>query len=141
MEPDIEVRVRMANINSEKKTVMMEFCRPLAEYAWLVEEIHKNGKEMGNEEAVDKAIDDMPGDYVIRSFLIGNKAQVKNMCITEYNEAKTIKMIPEEGQEEREDKLGRLVTKLISLGRNGDVQRAAADKEVRTMLYKELNIV
>ena len=43
----------------------MNICRPLAEYAWLVERIRKNrkaGMEIG--EAVDKAIDDMPVDYL-----------------------------------------------------------------------------
>ena len=71
----------------------MDICRPLAEYAWLVERIRKNrkaGMEIG--EAVDKAIDDMPVDYLIRMFLIGNRAEVKDMCITEYNEAETMKM-------------------------------------------------
>jgi len=29
----------------------------------------------------------MPVDYTIRMFLIGNRAEVKDMCITEYNEA------------------------------------------------------
>ena len=52
------------------------------------------------EEAVDKAINDMPKEYVIRPFLIGNKAEVKDMCITEYNEAETMKMIREESREE-----------------------------------------
>lgn len=145
LEPDIEVRVRMININSGKNPEMMKSCRPLAEYAWLVEEIRKNRKGMEIEEAVDKAIDDMPQDYEIRPFLMGNKAEVKDLCITEYNEAETMKMIREEsheeGREEGEDKLGRLVTQLMSLGRTDDVQRAAADKEVRGVLYKEFNII
>lgn len=77
----------------------MNICRPLAEYAWLVERIRKNrkaGMEIG--EAVDKAIDDMPVDYLIRMFLIGNRAEVKDMCITEYNEAETLQMTREEGR-------------------------------------------
>lgn len=149
LEPDIEVRVRMININSGKNPEMMKSCRPLAEYAWLVEEIRKNRKGMEIEEAVDKAIDDMPQDYEIRPFLMGNKAEVKDLCITEYNEAETMKMIREEsheegrkeGQKEGEDKLGRLVTQLVSLGRTSDIQKAAVDKAARTLLYKEFNII
>ena len=161
VEPDIEVRVRMININSGKNPEMMKSCRPLAEYAWLVGEIRKNRKGMEIEEAVDKAINDMPKEYVIRPFLIGNKAEVKDMCITEYNEAETMKMIREEsreegreegrregrkegrkeGQKEGEDKLGRLVTQLVSLGRTSDIQKAAVDKAARTLLYKEFNII
>lgn len=52
------------------------------------------------EEAVDKTIDDMPGTYTIRPLLIGNRAEVKDMCITEYNEAETMKLFKEEGREE-----------------------------------------
>ena len=112
-------------------------------------------------EAVDKAINDMPADYQIRMFLMGNRAEVKDMCITEYNEAETMKMLREEGrkegreegreegrkegrkegQEEGEDKLGRLVSLLILKGRNEDVQKAATDKAVRANLYKEFKIL
>jgi hypothetical protein len=123
----------------------MDACRPLAEYAWLVERIRKNrkaGMEIG--EAVDKAIDDMPVDYSIRMFLIGNRAEVKDMCITEYNEAETMKMFREEGreegQEQGEDRLGQLVSVLISKGRSEDVQRAATNKEARKRLYEEFNM-
>lgn len=124
----------------------MDICRPLAEYAWLVERIRKNrkaGMEIG--EAVDKAIDDMPVDYLIRMFLIGNRAEVKDMCITEYNEAETMKMFREEGRkegiEEGEEKLGKLVSLLISVGRGGEVQTVVINREVREALYKEFNIV
>jgi hypothetical protein len=150
MEPDIEVKTRMININYGHNTKLMKACRPLAEYAWFVEQIRGNrinGMEIG--EAVDKAINDMPADYQIRMFLMGNRAEVKDMCITEYNEAETMKMLREEGREEGrkegreegEDKLGRLVSLLILKGRNEDVQKAATDKAVRANLYKEFKIL
>ena len=142
MEPDIEVRVRMININHGHNTELMKACRPLAEYAWLVDQIRENrktGLEIG--EAIDKAIDDMPMEYTIRMFLIGNRAEVKGMCITEYNEAETMKMFRKEGKEEGEEKLGRLIALLISNKRTDDAQRAAVDKEIRAALYKEFNII
>ena len=132
----------MININHGHNTELMKACRPLAEYAWLVDQIRENrktGLEIG--EAVDKAIDDMPMDYAIRMFLIGNRAEVKGMCITEYNEAETMKMFREEGREEGEDKLGRLVSLLISKGRTGDIEKAATDKAVRANLYREFEII
>ena len=94
IEPDIEVKARMININYGKNKKLMEACKPLAEYAWLVEEIRSNSKHMDIETAVDQAID------LIKSILIGNKAEVKDMCITEYNEAETMQMFREEGREE-----------------------------------------
>ena len=100
-----------------------------------IRESRKAGFEIG--EAVDKAIDDMPMEYAIRMFLIGNRAEVKGMCITEYNEAETMKMFREEG----EDKLGRLVSMLILKGRAGDAEKAATDKVTRANLYEEFGIV
>ena len=46
--------------------------------------------------AIDKAIDDMPEDYELKPFLIAHKAEVKDMCLTEYNEAETMQMFKEE---------------------------------------------
>ena len=72
---------------------------------------------MGIEEAVDRAIDDMPEDFVTRQFLIGHKAEVKDMCITEYNEAETLRMIREEGREEgREQGVMELLAKQVRAG-------------------------
>lgn len=97
---DIEARVRMININYGKNEGLMAACRPLKEYAWLVDRIRRNRESLGLEEAVDEAITGMPGDFEIREFLIGHRAEVKDMCITEYNEAETLQMIREEGIEE-----------------------------------------
>ncbi|MCI9582196.1 MAG: hypothetical protein HFG46_00690 [Clostridium sp.] len=74
------------------------------------------------------------------------------MCITEYNEAETMRMLRQEGLEEGrkegrkegrsegEDKLGKLVSLLISQGRNNDIQRAAVNREARMALYEEFGI-
>lgn len=99
-EPDIAVRVRMLNINYGRNRGLMEACRPLAEYAWLIARIRTYKLELQIEEAVDMALDEMPKDFEIRSFLMGNRAEVKQMCITEYNESETMQMFKEEGRKE-----------------------------------------
>lgn len=76
-------------------------------------------------------------EYAIRMFLIENGAEVKGMCITEYKEAETMKVFREEG----EDRLGKLMTLLISAQRTEDAEKAAIDKEKRRTLYKEFEIV
>ncbi len=93
VEAGIEARVRMININYGKNESLLAFCRPLKEYAWLVGRIRANQESMGIEEAVDRAIVEMPEDFVIRQFLIGHRAEVKDMCITEYNEAKCKRLL------------------------------------------------
>ena len=81
----------------------MELCRPLNEYSWFTSRIRivkKEKKEMTLEEAVDKVMKEVPEDFLIRPFLMANKAEVKRMCITEYNEERTMKLTFEEGREE-----------------------------------------
>lgn len=134
---DVEVRVRMLNINYGHNRELMEACKPLSEYAWFVEEIRENRKDMGIEEAIDMAIDNVPENFEIRRFLVGNRAEVKDMCMTEYNEAETMQMFKEEG----EDRLGELIEQLLAKGRLSDVQRAATDKAARAELYKEFGMV
>ena len=46
------------------------------------------------------AISELAEDSVLKPFLMKHKAEVKNMCITEYDETKTMNMFREEGREE-----------------------------------------
>lgn len=100
MESDIQVRVQMININYGKNKEMMSACRPLMEYAWFIAEIRRNNENMDIETAVDTALSAMPEDFELKKLLIANKAEVKQMCITEYNEAETMEQFREEGREE-----------------------------------------
>ncbi len=48
--------------------------------------------------AIDKALDDMPDDFVIKPFLMANRAEVRNMCLTEYNEEKIAETFRTDGE-------------------------------------------
>ena len=88
-EGDIEVKVTMLNINYGKNKKLMEVCEPLNEYAWLVDAIRKHQKNLMNlEAAVDTAIYEMPDEFIIKKFLLSNKAEVKGMFLTEWDQEK-----------------------------------------------------
>ena len=59
-------------------------------------------KSLTVENAVDKALDEMPLDFKIRSYLISNRSEVRRMCITEFDEEKVRRAFKREAQEERE---------------------------------------
>ena len=163
-EYDIETRVRMININHGHNRELMARCRPLEEYAWLIDRIRSNSASMGIENAVDSAMDDMPESFEIRQCLLAHRAEVKNMCITEYNEVETMQMLKEEfaeegrkkgrkegreegrkegrkeGREEGETMLGQLVALLLSKGLIADVEKAASDHEARAVMYEKYGI-
>ena len=98
--PDIEVSVRMININHEQNKDLLDACEPLKEYSWLMQEIRSNRKIMEIEDAVDKALADMPKEFVIRSFLEAHKVEVSGMLLTEYNEAETMELFKQDGIKE-----------------------------------------
>ncbi|MBO6107999.1 MAG: hypothetical protein J6P16_01185, partial [Eubacterium sp.] len=54
---DIQVRVRMLNINYGHNNALLSKCRPLMEYSWFVERVRINrDKGMSIEKAVDKTL-------------------------------------------------------------------------------------
>ncbi|MBQ6504444.1 MAG: hypothetical protein IJI57_11090 [Flexilinea sp.] len=100
-DPDINVKVRMLNINYGHNRELLNACRPLHDYAFLINQIRfhqSNGLSI--EAAVDHAIRDLSNDSVIKPFILKNKAEVKRMCITEYDEVRTMNLFKEEGREE-----------------------------------------
>ena len=121
-EGDIEVRVAMLNINFGKNQKLMEACQPLYEYAWLVDAVRRHQSEkMDLNAAVDATIDEMPDAYMIKKFLIENRAEVKSMFLTEYNEEKVLEKEREEGRMEgrkegREERDLEIAAKLIKEG-------------------------
>ena len=102
--PDIEVSVRMINVNRGRNQELLDACEPLKEYSWLMQEIRNNRKSMQIEDAVDKALMDMPKGYVIKPFLDAHKVEVSGMLLTEYNEAETMELFRKDGEKEGVDK-------------------------------------
>ena len=100
---DIEVKVRMLNVNVGRNKGLLDACRPLGEYSWLVDEVRRNNmtkNEEGMSSAIDKAISSMPDDFVIKPFLEAHRAEVKGMLLTEYNEAEQMELFKEDGRRE-----------------------------------------
>ena len=117
---DIEVKVRMLNVNIGRNGMLLEACRPLGEYSWLVDEIRRNNTtndEDGMSSAVDRAITDMPDNFVIKSFLELHRTEVKGMLLTEYNEAEAMELFREEGR--AEGRAEGIIDTLISLVQKG----------------------
>ena len=96
IEPDISVNVKMININYGKNGEVLEKCKILEEYSWLVDKIREFSVNAEIAEAVDKTLEEMPESFALKPFLLMHKAEVSDMCITEYDAAETLKAIGEE---------------------------------------------
>ena len=90
---DIEVTVKMININNGRNEKLLNSCRPLKDYAMFVEQVRKYGAiydadaEIESEklaDAINNAIDSLPEDSEIKAILESRRAEVVKLCIEEY---------------------------------------------------------
>jgi len=98
---DIEVKVEMININFGRNAELLSACQPLHEYALFVDRVrvaHRSLEDLGY--AVDAALNELPADSLIKPYLIANKAEVKQMCLTEYGFDRALADQRRDGKEE-----------------------------------------
>ena len=97
MKGDVEVTVRMLNINYGKNKALLDVCKPLMEYSWIVKGIREKAKMMDIKKAIDEVIGNLPNDFVLKPFLDMHKAEVGTMLLTEYNEVERDEFILKKG--------------------------------------------
>ena len=97
------------------------------------------------EKAIDYALEQLDVSSKFKAYLIANKAEVKQMCLTEYDEEQHLAFIrreeraegkaegKEEGKEEGiqigENRFSTLTEKLLSLNKYQDLEHAIEDKD------------
>ena len=100
------------------------------------------------DQAVGLAMEKLPEESEIRALLEANRAEVRDMCLTEYDAERENKILKkqyyaagmEKGLEKGADRFGSLITRLKQLGREDDAFKAASDPSYREKLFKELGI-
>ncbi len=86
--------------NYGRNADLLRACKPLEEYSWFINRINEILFDQDPRDiviATKTAIDEIPMDFEIRSFLISHKAEVTGMLDTEYNEAEIKELFVEEG--------------------------------------------
>jgi hypothetical protein len=155
---DIQVHVRMINVNRGHSPNLLTGCRPLGEYAWIVDAIRTNeikiqrsenmNKDRILETAISRAIDEIPDDFITKPFLEAHRAEVMGMLLNEYNEAKAMELFREEGRAEGKTEgkteafsvMRALRQILRSLGRDADFDRAIDDPAFMDQLIAEFQL-
>ena len=116
---DVEVCVRMLNINYGRNEKLLKACGPLSEYSFLISKIRESYQEKSLQmfgqpavpkdtpretreqlltESVDQGLGKLPENTMIRPFLLEHRAEVKDMLLTEYNEAEAMKLFFLDGE-------------------------------------------
>jgi len=146
----------MVNVNRGRSAALLDSCRPLWEYAYIVDKVRSLRAYGSLGEAIDRMIEELPEDFTLRPWLREHRAEVKGMLLTEYNETEQMELFREEGRAEGRaegEAKGRaegrakgeaIVTKLLetlfALGRTDDAHRAIVDEAYRRQLYAEFGL-
>lgn len=138
-DPDIDVRVRMININPNHSADLLEACRPLMEYSWVIGKIREYNTDMILADAISKTIDDMPEDFLISDLLKAHRAEVSEMLETEYNQEEVLKIVAEDAERRSERKLTELIKKLTPGSKEFD-EALNANHEKLEELYRKYGI-
>ena len=98
---EFEWTATMYNLNKGKNEELLSKCEPLKDYMTLIQCMKENqANGLSVKDAVDKAVIDCIQHGVLRDFLKKHRAEVMDVCITEYNEKTFIDGIRAEGREE-----------------------------------------
>ncbi len=130
---DVELTVRMLNINYGHNHELMENCRILREYSEFVQisrDYMINGEEV--RKALSEAIDYCIGHGILSEFLKRNRMEVLGMFLEEFDAEKYERTIRREGREEgeikgrreeREQSLQNVIELLEEMGHTREIVR------------------
>ena len=98
---DVELNVRMLNINRGHNKQLMEKCRVLEEYSQFVTATRERMLEENDMQvALNKAVDDCIERGILKEFLLKNRSEVLGMLLEEFDAEKYERTIRSEGREE-----------------------------------------
>ena len=97
----LELVVRVININKGRNKAIAKRCRILSEYSAFIDKVREYEKEgMGREEAVKKAVIYCRNHDILKEFLKKNATEILNMLTTEWNWDDALAVRYEEGLED-----------------------------------------
>ncbi len=142
---DVELTVRMFNINYGHNKQLMERCRVLEEYAKLVAVTRKYmTDEEDTQTALNRALDDCIEKGILKEFLLKNRAEVLGMLLEEFDAEKYERTIRgeswEEGREEGEVRVNKLGILLTKAGRSNEFLNSLSDRELQKKLFIEFGL-
>lgn len=153
-EADVEVKVRMFNINYGHNRKLMEKCRVLEEYAQFIAISREYIIEGWNrQEALNMAVDYCIEHGILSKFLRRNRAQVVGMMLEEFDVKKYERSLRAEGYEEgiecgikqgsdsERARNNQLILVLSKQNRMDDLVKAAQDAEYREQLLREFHLL
>ncbi|MCM1466780.1 MAG: hypothetical protein NC086_01430 [Alistipes sp.] len=98
-EPELELKVRVININKGYNEEIKKACRVLREYSEFTDCVRKNRENYETAEAVVRAVDECIQRGILKEFLEKQKAEVIETMLFEYNEEEVLEYLRQEEYE------------------------------------------
>ena len=119
---EFEWTATVINLNHPDNRTLLDRCKPLSDYTFLVSKIQAYAKTMSLKQAVNKAVDDCIAADILAGFLRAHRAEVLKVYLAEVNEEVLRKRLKEEGYDEgfddgKQNHLAELITKKIKAGK------------------------
>lgn len=141
VEADVELKVRVLNINYGYNRELLSKCRALREYAEFVEISRQySAKEMDMKEAMGEAVQYCIEHDILADFLRKYRAEVLGMLLEKFDKKKYVRTLKREASEQERARLNRLTQILIEQNRVDDLKRAAEDIGFQEQLLQELHL-
>lgn len=134
-ESELELTVKVYNVNLGHNSELLESCSLLKEYAQYVEQVREyTAKGLPFAEAVEQTIDDCIRNGILADFLSKNRAEATAVCIYEYNEELHLKNVRMEGMQQGEEQ--KLIEQIYRKVRKGKALPVIAEE-----LEEEVSVV
>ncbi len=102
-EPAVEVVARVFNVNYGKNRELLDRCRRLHGYAYLIQQVrYYTDQGLVLEAAMERAIEDCIQQNILKEFLLKHRGEVADVILTKYDAAFHIKCEKEESYAEGE---------------------------------------
>ena len=98
--PNLELRVKVWNINLGNSEEIYKKSRTMHDYMIFVDKTRRYSEQYPLEDAIEQTVEECIREGVLRDFLQANRAEVKKMCLYEYDEEQQRKWDREEAREE-----------------------------------------
>ncbi len=142
---DVELTVKVLNINFGHNAGLMEKCKVLEEYAEFVDITKAFISDGGDRKAaLNDAIEYCIDNHILEEFLRRYRGEVLGMLLEEFDAEKYERSLKEEGREkgrkEGEAQLAELLNHLFADGRVEDARLAVSSDKAREKFYKEYGV-
>lgn len=142
---DVELKVRVLNINYGHNKTLMDSCQTLREYAEFVmisRQYAASGMKL--QAALSAAVDYCVSHGILASTLREHRSEVLGMLLEEFDADKYERTIRLEGLQQGEERginrANRLTQLLLEQNRTEDLKRALEDSGYQDMLFREYDL-